>query len=82
MANTKNWHQTKWRHHSVNIVFGSSSPTNPKFYDPQSVSIRAGTVVIRNNNDNSLQTVTFVAAGLYDSGIILPFNSVSNLFSK
>ena len=66
----------------VNIVVGSSSPTNPKFYDPQSVSIKAGTVVIWNNYDNSLHTVTFVTAGLYDSGIILPQHSVSNLFSN
>ena len=66
----------------INVVLGSSSPTNPKFYDPQSVSITAGTVVIWNNYDNSLHTVTFVTAGLYDSGIILPHHSVSNLFSN
>jgi plastocyanin len=66
----------------VNILLGSSSPVNPRFYDPQFISIKAGTVVTWINNDNSLHTVTFVTAGLFDSGNILPGQTASNSFPK
>jgi plastocyanin len=66
---------------TISIVLGSSSPLNPRFYDPQFVSIKAGTVVTWINNDNSLHTVTFVTPGIFDSGNITAGQIVSNLFS-
>jgi plastocyanin len=64
----------------INIVFGASSQKLAKYYDPQSVNVKAGTSVTWINNDNAYHTVTFVTKDLYDSGIILPRHFVSNLF--
>ena len=66
----------------ISIANGSSFPKNTKFYDPPSVSIPVGTKVNWTNNDISFHTVTFVTQGIFDSGIISPGNSTSNIFSK
>jgi plastocyanin len=66
----------------ISIVYGSSFPNNTKFYDPPSVSIPVGTEVNWSNNDISFHTVTFVTEGIFDSGIVSPGNSTSNIFSK
>jgi plastocyanin len=66
----------------ISIANGSSFPKNTKFYDPPSVSIPVGTNVNWTNNDISFHTVTFVTEGIFDSGIISPGNSTSNIFSK
>ena len=42
---------------SVSIVPGSSTPNNPKFYDPTPVNVAVGTNVTWTNNDATLHTV-------------------------
>jgi amicyanin len=42
---------------SISIVPGSSSPNNPKFYDPSPANIAVGTTVTWTNNDATLHTV-------------------------
>ena len=65
---------------NISIVFGASSQKLASYYVPPSVKVRAGTIVTWINNDNAYHTVTFVAKGLYDSGIILPNHYVSYAF--
>jgi plastocyanin len=66
----------------IAIAYGSSFLNNTKFYDPSSVSVPIGIKVNWTNNDVSFHTVTFVTKGIFDSGIIPPGNSTSNIFSK
>ena len=66
----------------INIVFGSANPNNGRFYDPSSITVQAGTRVGWTNYDDSLHTVTFVTPGIFDSGIIPPHLSASNVFFK
>jgi plastocyanin len=42
---------------SITIVPGSSSPNNPKFYDPSPANVAVGTTVTWTNNDSTLHTV-------------------------
>jgi plastocyanin len=51
---------------------------NPKFFDPELVSIPGGSVVNWINNDESFHTVTLTEG--FDSGIIPPGNRSSHQF--
>jgi hypothetical protein len=65
---------------TITIVPGAASPDSPKYYDPQSISIKSGTTVKWINNDNSIHTVTFTTPNIFDSGIIPSGGSASHIF--
>ena len=52
----------------VEIVPGSSSPSNGKSFDPASITVSAGTTVKWENKDSTLHTVTSGSAEAGDSG--------------
>jgi plastocyanin len=43
---------------SVSIVAGSSSPSNGKFFDPETINVATGATVTWTNHDTTLHTVT------------------------
>jgi plastocyanin len=43
---------------SVSIVAGSSSPSNGKFFDPETINVSTGATVTWTNDDTTLHTVT------------------------
>lgn len=73
---------------AVSIVVGSSVPTNGEFYDPESVETTVGSMVIWNNDDSALHTVTSGVVendspkpdGKFDSGIMDAGDSFSFVF--
>jgi plastocyanin len=74
------FHQIQLQERMIDIVSGASIPSNGNFYKPQSISINGGTLVKWVNLDKTFHTVTFVIAGIYDSGIISPNGIVSHTF--
>jgi plastocyanin len=62
--------QTATSGNEVVISPGSSSPTNAKFFQPQSLNIPVGTTVTWKNLDSTLHTVTSGSAESGKSGTI------------
>ena len=69
---------------TVSIVQGSSSPTNPKFYDPSSANIPVGATVTWINKDSTIHTVTSSSGSpsMFDSKTLFPGQTFQNSFNK
>ncbi len=71
----------------VSIVLGASNPSSGLYYQPDSLTVSAGTTVIWTNNDNTIHTVTqgnpedFESDSLFDSGILATGKTFSFKFS-
>jgi nitrite reductase (NO-forming) len=50
----------------IDIAVGSSAPSNPKFYEPTTLTVPTGTTVTWKNSDSTLHTVT---SGSAESGV-------------
>ena len=59
---------TSGSENEVEIVPGSSSPSNGKSFEPASITVSAGTTVKWENKDTTLHTVTSGSAEAGDSG--------------
>jgi plastocyanin len=62
--------QTASSGNEVIISPGSSSPTNAKFFEPQSLNVPVGTTVTWENLDSTLHTITSGSAESGKSGTI------------
>jgi plastocyanin len=68
-------------------VAGSSSPNNPKFYDPSPAIVSQGTTVTWTNHDSAVHTVTAGTPdspqkSVFDSGFMSPNKTFSHKFDS